>query len=116
MGRVKIGNPYLSLWRFVSCACNFQRDEIQPTCQRCRVYGVLGNYGYDAPDLQMVREIEDPAVISVDATTTLEIIGGCRNQLALSEQSQTVLTIATVHHKEVLLLEYTISTNDRETR
>ncbi|KAE8418128.1 hypothetical protein BDV36DRAFT_283255 [Aspergillus pseudocaelatus] len=87
--------------------CKLRRvkcDEVQPACQRCSAYGVLCNYGPDAPDLQMAREIEDPAVISADATTTLELTRECRDHLISFEKSGTLVTIATVHHNEVLQL------------
>ncbi|KAE8140521.1 hypothetical protein BDV38DRAFT_269085 [Aspergillus pseudotamarii] len=87
--------------------CKLRRvkcDEVQPTCQRCSAYGVLCNYGSDAPDLQMAREIEDLAVISADATTTLELNRESRDHLISFEKSGTLVTIATVHHKEVLQL------------
>ncbi|OGM48675.1 hypothetical protein ABOM_001980 [Aspergillus bombycis] len=87
--------------------CKLRRvkcDEVQPACRRCSAYGVLCNYGSDAPDLQMAREMEDPAVISADATTTLELTREGRDHLISFEKSGTLLTIATVHHKELLQL------------
>ncbi|KJK65818.1 GAL4-like ZnII2Cys6 or C6 zinc binuclear cluster DNA-binding domain protein [Aspergillus parasiticus SU-1] len=87
--------------------CKLRRvkcDEVQPSCHQCTVYGVLCNYGPDTPDLQMAREMEDPAVISADATTTLELTREDRHQLISFEKSGTLVTIATVHHKEVLQL------------
>ncbi|KAB8222412.1 hypothetical protein BDV33DRAFT_189620 [Aspergillus novoparasiticus] len=87
--------------------CKLRRvkcDEVQPSCQRCAAYGVLCNYGSDAPDLQMAREMEDSVLISANTTTTLELTGECRDHLISFEKSGTLVTIATVHHKEVLQL------------
>ncbi|KAJ1709234.1 hypothetical protein NYO67_8631 [Aspergillus flavus] len=87
--------------------CKLRRvkcDEVQPSCQRCTAYGVLCNYGSDAPDLQMAREMEDPAVISADTTTTLELTREDKDYLISFEKSGTLVTIATVRHKEVLQL------------
>lgn len=57
----------------------------------------------------MAREIEDPAVISADATTTLELTRECRGHLISFENSGTLVSIATVHHKEVLQLACLVS-------
>lgn len=57
----------------------------------------------------MAREMEDPAVISADTTTTLELTREDKDYLISFEKSGTLVTIATVRHKEVLQLACLVS-------